>query len=165
MGRCLGDGHVTENVENITDDIICGERVGGGRCGWFFWLRSSQRFAIGSCEYGPRSTPAGPSLGLGPLLRAMDRKDRRELGRLFQDAQAKNGGMSRDAREAMNTQLVQAVGAIPFDDVAVLAVMEAGWFEISRRSEVARKVWVEKVATMSPEARAELAESLLRGRK
>ena len=37
--------------------------------------------------------------------------------------------------------------------------------EISRRSEVARKIWVEKVATMSPEVRAELAESLLRGQK
>ena len=37
--------------------------------------------------------------------------------------------------------------------------------EISRRSEVARKVWVEKVAMMSPEVRAELAESLLRGQK
>ena len=136
-----------------------------GAVGGFFGSGRHKDLRLDYTGKTQEARPRGPSSGLGPLLRAMDRKDRRELGRLIQVAQAKNGGMSRDAREAMNTQLVQAVGAIPFDDVAVLAVMEAGWFEISRRSEVARKVWVEKVATMSPEARAELAESLLRGRK
>ena len=136
-----------------------------GAVGGFFGSGRHKDLRLDHVSKAQEVRPRAPSLGLGPLLRAMDRKDRRELGRLFQDAQAKNGGMSRDAREAMITQLVQAVGAIPFDDVAVLAVMEAGWFEISRRSEVARKVWVEKVATMSPEARAELAESLLKGRK
>jgi hypothetical protein len=43
--------------------------------------------------------------------------------------------------------------------------MEAESAESSRRLELSRNVLVEKVATMSPEVRAKLAESLLNGRK
>ena len=95
----------------------------------------------------------------------MDRKDRRELGRLFQVAQGKSGGMTRDARQAKNIEFAQAVRATPFDGAAVLTLMEAESAESSRRLELSRNVLVEKVATMSPEVRAKLAETLLNGRK
>ncbi len=52
-----------------------------------------------------------------------------------------------------------------FDGAAVLTLMEAESAESSRHLELSRNVLVEKVARMSPESRAKLAETLLNGRK
>ena len=136
-----------------------------GAVGGFFGSGRHKDLRLDYTGKTQEARPRGPSSGLGPLLRAMDRKDRRELGRLIQVAQGKSGGMTRDARQAKNIEFAQAVRATPFDGAAILTLMEAESAESSRRLELSRNVLVEKVATMSPEVRAKLAESLLNGRK
>ena len=101
----------------------------------------------------------------GSLLRAMERKDRRDFGRMIQEALDESGGMAQDARQAIKTDLAMAVRATPFDGDAVLALIEVDSSKLSRRLKLVRQVLVKKLATMTPDARAKLAQSLLTGQK
>ena len=80
-----------------------------GAVGGFFGSGRHKDLRLDYTGKTQEARPRGPSSGLGPLLRAMDRKDRRELGRLIQVAQGKSGGMTRDARQAKNIEFAQAV--------------------------------------------------------
>lgn len=102
---------------------------------------------------------------LGSLLRAMERKDQRDFGRMIQEALDESGGMAQDARQAIKTDLAMAVRATPFDGDAVLALIEVDSSKLSRRLKLVRQVLVKKLATMTPDARAKLAQSLLTGQK
>ena len=102
----------------------------------------------------------GPSFSLRPILRAMERKDRRELGRLIQKAQSKISRWDRDAHEVMNARLADTMAAAPFDSEAVLALMEEISTDTLRRLDVARKILLESIATMSEQDRQILAQRL-----
>lgn len=103
--------------------------------------------------------------GLRSLLLAMDREDQRETRRLFQEAQSKGVGLEKGARQAMATELAQAIQATPFDADAVLSLIEVDYSKLSRRLDLVRTTLVKKIASMPPESRAELAENLLKGQK
>ena len=47
----------------------------------------------------------GPMTSLGRLVRAMERKDRRDLGRMIQTAQGRAGRMDRDSRAQVTAVL------------------------------------------------------------
>lgn len=102
---------------------------------------------------------------LGSLLRAMERKDRRDFGRMIQAALDESDDMAQDARQAVRTDLAMAIQAMPFDGDAVLELLEADASKLSQRLKLVRQVLVKKLAAMTPEARTNLAESLLTGQK
>ena len=101
----------------------------------------------------------------GSLLRAMERKDQRDFGRMIQVALDESVGMAQDARQTIKTDLAMAVRATPFDGDAVLALIEVDSSKLSRRLKLVRQVLVKKLATMTPDARAKLAQSLLTRQK
>jgi len=102
---------------------------------------------------------------LGPIVRAMDRKDRRDLGRMIQKAQGRDRRMDRDLRAQMTAALADLLSSVPFDRTAVLAVLHDEVMTIEERQAIAREALLDKLASMTPEARAKLAQALLKGRK
>ena len=103
--------------------------------------------------------------GLRSLLLAMDREDQREIRRLFQQAQSKGVGLEKGARQAMATELAQAIQATPFDADAVLSLIEVDYSKLSRRLDLVRTTLVKKIASMPPESRVKLAKKLLGDQK
>ena len=102
---------------------------------------------------------------LGPLVRAMDREDRRDLGRMIQKAQGRDRRMDRNLRAQMTAVLADALRTEPFEPRAVLAVLQDEAMMIEERQVIARHALLDKLASMTPKAREQLAQALLNGRK
>ena len=97
---------------------------------------------------------------LKSILRALDKKDRRELGRLVKEAQTKTGGFDPDVQRTLIVSLAKALVKTPFDPEEVLKIIETSFEETSRRLAVSRNIFVEMLATMDPEKRELLAKAL-----
>ena len=97
---------------------------------------------------------------LKSILRALDKKDRRELGRLVKEAQTKTGGFDPDVQRTLSVSLAKALVKTPFDPEEVLKIIETSFEETSRRLAVSRNIFVEMLATMDPEKRELLAKAL-----
>jgi hypothetical protein len=61
--------------------------------------------------------------------------------------------------------LADLLSSVPFDRAAVLAVLHDEAMTIEERQAIAREALLDKLASMPPEARAKLAQALLKGRK
>jgi len=61
--------------------------------------------------------------------------------------------------------LADLLSSVPFDRTAVLAVLHDEAMTIEERQAIAREALLDKLASMPPEARAKLAQALLKGRK
>ena len=121
-----------------------------GAVGGFFGSGRHKDVRLDSLSTRHEARPRGPATSLGPIVRAMDRKDRRDLGRMIQKAQGRDRRMDRDLRAQM---------------AAVLAVLQDEVMTIEERQAIAREALLDKLASMTPEARAKLAQALLKGRK
>ena len=53
---------------------------------------------------------------LKSILRALDKKDRRELGRLVKEAQTKTGGFDPDVQQALSVSLAKALVKTPLSN-------------------------------------------------
>jgi hypothetical protein len=73
--------------------------------------------------------------------------------------------MDRDLRAQMTAVLADLLSTVPFDRTAVLAVLHDEVMTIEERQAIAREALLDKLASMTPEARAKLAQALLKGRK
>ena len=102
---------------------------------------------------------------LGPLVRAMERKDRRDLGRMIQKAQGRDRRMDRDSRAQATAVLADALSTVPFDPAAVLALLQDEAMMMEERRLIARQALLDKLASMTPKAREQLAQAILKGRK
>ena len=102
---------------------------------------------------------------LGPLVRAMERKDRRDLGRMIQKAQGRDRRMDRDSRAQATAVLADVLSTAPFDPAAVLAVLRDEAMMMEERRLIARQALLDKLASMTPKAREQLAQAILKGRK
>ena len=100
---------------------------------------------------------------LGPLVRAMERKDRRDLGRMIQKAQGRDRRMDRDAQAT--AVLADVLSTVPFDPAAVLALLQDEAMMMEERRLIARQALLDKLASMTPKAREQLAQAILKGRK
>ena len=65
----------------------------------------------------------------------------------------------------MTAALADLSSALPFERAAVLAVLDDEATMIDERQVIAREALLDKLASMTPEARAKLAQALLKGRK
>ncbi|MDA8817987.1 hypothetical protein N9N27_04280, partial [Planktomarina sp.] len=106
-----------------------------------------------------------PMTSLGPLVRAMERKDRRDLGRMIQKAQGRDRHMDRELRAQVTAALADLLSTVPFEREAVLAVFDDEATMIDERRVIAREALLDKLASMTPEAREQLAQALLQRRK
>ena len=131
----------------------------------FFGSGRHKDVRLDSLSTRHEARPRGPVTSLGPIVRAMDRKDRRDLGRMIQKAQGRDRRMDRDLRAQMTAVLADLLSTVPFDRTAVLAVLHDEVMTIEERQAIAREALLDKLASMTPEARAKLAQALLKGRK
>jgi len=65
----------------------------------------------------------------------------------------------------MAAVLADLLSTVPFDRTAVLSVLHDEVITIEERQAIAREALLDKLASMTPEVRAKLAQALLKGRK
>ena len=80
-----------------------------GAVGGFFGSGRHKDVRLDSLSTRHEARPRGPATSLGPLVRAMDREDRRDLGRMIQKAQGRDRRMDRDLRAQMTAVLADAL--------------------------------------------------------
>ena len=136
-----------------------------GAVGGFFGSGRHKDVRLDSLSTRHEARPRGPATSLGPLVRAMDREDRRDLGRMIQKAQGRDRRMDRDLRAQITAVLADALRTEPFEPRAVLAVLQDEAMMIEERQVIARQALLDKLASMTPKAREQLAQALLNGRK
>ena len=136
-----------------------------GAVGGFFRSGRHKDVRLDSLSTRHEARPRGPATSLGPLVRAMDREDRRDLGRMIQKAQGRDRRMDRDLRAQMTAVLADALRTEPFEPRAVLTVLQDEAMMIEERQVIARQALLDKLASMTPKAREQLAQALLNGRK
>ena len=107
----------------------------------------------------------GPMTSLGRLVRAMERKDRRDLGRMIRTAQGRDGHMDGDSRAQVTAVLADLLSSVPFEPTAVLSVLQDEAVMVEERRLIARQALLNKLASMTPAAREQLAQAILKGRK
>ena len=136
-----------------------------GAVGGFFGSGRHKDVRLDSLSTRHEARPRGPATSLGPLVRAMDREDRRDLGRMIQKAQGRDRRMDRDLRAQMTAVLADALRTEPFEPRAVLTVLQDEAMMIEELQVIARQALLDKLASMTPKAREQLAQALLNGRK
>lgn len=121
---------------------------------------------VGSAMSGRlgKDPPRSFDLGLGPVSRALDKDERREIGRSLRQNAALRDVNLRDRV----TDMVAALTAEPFDPDALRGVMDAQAAGMANVQATAQGALVEQIVAMTPERRrafaAQLTEELSRER-
>jgi uncharacterized membrane protein len=136
-----------------------------GAVGGFFGSGRHKDVRLDSVSTRHEARSRGPMTSLGPLVRAMERKDRRDLGRMIQKAKGRDRHMDRELRAQVTAALADLLSTVPFEREAVLAVFDDEATMIDERRVIAREALLDKLASMTPEAREQLAQALLQRRK
>lgn len=109
--------------------------------------------------------PRGPDrsaikdLGFGPMAKALDRKDRREIGRAFR----LEAGSFKDNQAAMERDfiaLLEVLRSDTFDAGAFEAGLAEQAARFQQRGDTLRRLLVKRIAEMSPYERKEFADRL-----
>lgn len=109
--------------------------------------------------------PRGPNrgairdLGFAPLAGALDRADRREIGKILRD----RSGSFAENRKRLESEfqaMLSALRADPFDPEALLSNMSQQSERMRQRGELARTVLVERIGRMSMSERHEFADRI-----
>ena len=136
-----------------------------GAVGGFFGSGRHKDVRLDSVSTRHEARSRGPMTSLGPLVRAMERKDRRDLGRMIQKAKGRDRHMDRELRAQVTAALADLLSSEPFERAAVWAVLDDAATMIDERQVIAREALLDKLASMTPTAREQLAQALLQGRK
>jgi len=98
-------------------------------------------------------------LGVAPLLDALPREARRDIGARLR---AELGGVRphRDRLEAEFAAMLEALRADPFEPAALAAMLEAQQARVAGRVAAGRAVFLEALGEMSPAERAAFADRL-----
>lgn len=107
---------------------------------------------------GPRGRMMG-DLGFGPFTEALSGADRDALRQAFLARMPDMRDMRRQMR-ADFAALLDALRAEPFDAAALRAAMEAQSARMGERLQVGQDLLLERLAAMTPEARAAFADRL-----
>lgn len=108
---------------------------------------------------GHGARPPGPASYGEPYVRAMPRKDRREMFRAMRAA----GGAAlpdRAARRAMYAQVVTALRAQPFEAETLREVIDRQGAATRAVQAAAQAAWLDHVGRMAPAARAAYADAI-----
>ena len=93
----------------------------------------------------------------GPLIHALDRDDRRKLGRALRDLR-RDRGVTHEARAKTMAALISDLRAVPFDAAAVAARLAETHAVFGQDIEAAHGLLVAHIAAMSDDERAEFAD-------
>jgi uncharacterized membrane protein len=111
---------------------------------------------------GPRDrdrNPALRSLGFGPFVSALPRKDQEAL----RDAMRGEAGSFRENRARIRSQfeaILTALRADPYDPAEVERLVAAQQDRISERQTLGKKILLDRIEGMSPENRLAYADTL-----
>lgn len=133
-----------------------------GAIGGFFASGHHKDVKLERAGYHHGSRPRGPNLGFAPIIRAMDRKDRRALGRMIKKIHAENRLRPPDAFEE---KLANLIGTTPFEPLSLLDLLEQAAMQGEKRQTIARQVLVKQLAGMSAQERLAIAETLKNGHR
>jgi len=100
-------------------------------------------------------------VGFGPFTEALTREDRRALRDAFMAAAPDAGARRREAAENV-AQLAAALRAEPWDAATVEALLVRQGSRAEERFALGRRLFLERLAQMTPEARAALADRIER---
>lgn len=103
--------------------------------------------------------PSRLDMAGGPLTRALNDEDRREIGEKMRGAY-RNGGRTRAAQRAGFDALVADLRAVPFDPATVAARMSEQREGFRERFEMGQRLLLDHLATMSDAERAAYADRL-----
>jgi len=106
-----------------------------------------------------RRPPRTGESGLGPLVQALNVEDRRDMGREMRRA-LRDAGRSRAELRALGDEMVATLRADPFEIAAFEGLLDAQFSEVGLRLELAKSVFVERLAAMNATERAAFAERL-----
>ena len=73
--------------------------------------------------------------------------------------------MDRDSRAQVTAVLADLLSSVPFEPTAVLSVLQDEAVMVEERRLIARQALLNKLASMTPAAREQLAQAILQGRK
>ena len=106
-----------------------------------------------------RRPPRAGETGLGPIMLALSPEDRRQLGREMRRTLRQERGTLGEMRAA-NRQVVSALRAEPFEIAAVDALLLEQFSEAEFRLDLARRIFLNRVAAMSDAERTAFAARL-----
>lgn len=98
-------------------------------------------------------------LGFGPIAKALDRKDRREIGRAFK----RESGSFKENRAVLERNfeaLLQMLRSETFDAAAFEETMSLQAERLQKRGETLRRLLVERIDAMSADDRKKFADRL-----
>lgn len=112
-------------------------------------------------DFDPRGPERGAirDLGFGPIAKALDRKDRRDIGRAFR----KEGGSFKENHAMLERDfeaMLQILRQDTFDATAFEATMAQQADRLRKRGETLRKLVIDQISTMSTEDRKAFADRL-----
>lgn len=113
---------------------------------------------LGFDAHGP-NRGAIRDLGFAPLASALDRTDRRQIGKILRDRSG-SFAENRTALEAEFQSMLSALRAKPFDPDALLSTMTRQSERLRNRGDLARTVLVERIGQMSADERAAFADRI-----
>ncbi|UWQ13299.1 periplasmic heavy metal sensor [Aliiroseovarius sp. M344] len=98
-------------------------------------------------------------LGFAPLASALDRSDRRQIGRVLRD---RSGSFSENRRALAEEfqSMLTVLRADPFDAGALLSIMDQQSERQRQRGGLARSVLVERIEQMSSDERLAFADRI-----
>lgn len=109
--------------------------------------------ATGRFGEGP---PRSFDLGLGPMARALDKDERRAIGRVMRQDRALRDFNLRGRVSGM----VEALKAEPFEPDALRALMAEQASRVAQVQATAQSAFVDQIITMTPERRHAFADQL-----
>lgn len=139
-----------------------GAAPGGGR--WKTWalvisLALNLFVAAAVLGAGLRHHRDGRDVGFGPYTEALSREDRAALRDAFIAAAPDLGDRRRAMAEDM-TRLAAALRTEPWDPAAAEAVLSRQGERAEERFALGRRLFLERLGQMTPEARAALADRI-----
>lgn len=116
--------------------------------------------AFGSDRADDRRPPSAGEGGFRPIMQALSAEDRRVMLRQMR-GELRTAGKNRSEMRALMEDFVAAVAATPYDHARVEALIGAQMNEADVRLDVASRVFLNRVATMSDAERASFAARLV----
>lgn len=109
--------------------------------------------------------PRGSISAVGPLLRGLDRDQRRTLGRAIQQAMREtSSGDLRTDRRALNQEIADALTKVPFDPAVMEDLIGQSKSQMNQRLNVTTEILLMQLSEMTDAQRASLAERMMRPR-
>ncbi|QYX57921.1 periplasmic heavy metal sensor [Roseovarius sp. SCSIO 43702] len=146
MTKTAGNGRTKRWLGVLLTASLALNLAVAGAIGGALWMRG-----------GAGGGHGGKAVAGGPLTRALEPEDRREIARALR-AERRAAGATRAARTESFDAVMAAVRQVPFDADALSRAMEAHRAFFERDLAVGQRLLIERLSQMSDAERAAFAE-------